>query len=101
MTSENLSRYWVGFDLGGTKMLAKVYDSKFKEVGRERKRTKGHGGSEVGLERIQKTIRKALEAAEVSPEQVGGIGVGFPGPIDMDTGKLLEAVNLGWEDMPL
>ncbi len=101
MTSENLSRCWVGFDLGGTKMLAKVYDSKFKEVGRERKRTKGHGGSEVGLERIQKTIRKALEAAEVSPGQVGGIGVGFPGPIDMDSGKLLEAVNLGWEDMPL
>ncbi len=101
MTSENVSRYWVGFDLGGTKMLAKVYDSKFKEVGRERKRTKGHGGFEVGLERIQKTIRKALEDAEISADQVGGIGVGFPGPIDMDSGNLLEAVNLGWEDMPL
>ena len=82
-------------------MLAKVYDSEFQEVGYERKRTKGHGGSQTGLDRIMKTIRKAMETAEVSADQLGGIGVGFPGPIDMESGKLLEAVNLGWEDMPL
>ena len=93
--------YWVGFDLGGTKMLAKVYDSKFRELGQERRRTKERSGAEAGLERIVKTIRKALESAGVDPKQLGGIGVGFPGPVDMETGKLLEAVNLGWEDMPL
>ena len=93
--------YWVGFDLGGTKMMATVYDSRFQPVGRDRKRTKGHGGSQMGLERIVKTIRKALQAAEVSADELGGIGVGFPGPIDMEKGTLLEAVNLGWEDMPL
>ena len=101
MTTEHKPPFWIGFDLGGTKMLAKVYDSEFQEVGYERKRTKGHGGSQMGLDRIMKTIRKAMEAAEVSADQLGGIGVGFPGPIDMESGKLLEAVNLGWEDMPL
>ncbi len=93
--------YWVGFDLGGTKMLAKVYDSQFEVVGSQRKRTKGHGGHEAGLERIMKTIHKALQDAEVEPDQLGGIGIGFPGPIDMENGTLLEAVNLGWEKMPL
>lgn len=87
--------------MGGTKMLAKVYDSQFEVVGKERKRTKGHDGHEAGLERIIKTIRKALQNAEVKPDQLGGIGIGFPGPIDMENGKLLEAVNLGWEKMPL
>ena len=82
-------------------MLATVYDSEFQPVGRERKRTKGHGGHEEGLERIVKTIRKALENAEIADTELGGIGIGFPGPIDMENGKLLEAVNLGWEDMPL
>jgi glucokinase len=101
MTSEYKPPYWIGFDLGGTKMLAKVYDSEFQEVGRERKRTRGHGGSQTGLDRILKTIRKAIEAAEITTDQLGGIGVGFPGPVDMESGKLLEAVNLGWEDMPL
>jgi glucokinase len=101
MTTEHKPPYWIGFDLGGTKMLAKVYDSDFQEVGCERKRTKGHGGFQTGLDRIMKTIRKAIDSAGITADQLGGIGVGFPGPIDMESGKLLEAVNLGWEDMPL
>jgi len=101
MANGSESPYWVGFDLGGTKMLAKVYDANFRELGSERKRTKEHGGAQAGLERIVKTIRKALESSGVDPKQLGGIGVGFPGPVDMESGKLLEAVNLGWEDMPL
>jgi glucokinase len=101
MTDEHKPPYWIGFDLGGTKMLAKVYDSEFREIGQERKRTKGHGGATAGLERILKTIGKAVEDAGVSSNQLGGIGVGFPGPVDMEVGTLLEAVNLGWQDMPL
>lgn len=93
--------YWVGFDLGGTKMLAKVYDANFRELGQDRKRTKDQGGSEAGAERIIKTIRKAIETAAIDGSLLGGIGVGFPGPVEMESGKLLEAVNLGWEDMPL
>ena len=42
MTNAKKSRHWMGFDLGGTKMLAKIYDSEFNVLGRERKRTKGH-----------------------------------------------------------
>lgn len=93
--------YWVGFDLGGTNMSAVVYDSRFQPVDRERKRTKGQGDAEAGLERIVKTIRKALENAGITADQLGGIGVGFPGPVDMENGTLLEAVNVGWKDMPL
>jgi glucokinase len=93
--------FWVGFDLGGTNMVAVTYDSRFQPMGRERKRTKGQGDSQAGLERIVKTIRKALENAGVSDDQLGGIGVGFPGPVDMEKGTLLEAVNVGWKDMPL
>lgn len=101
MSDANQPPYWLGFDLGGTKMLAKVFDSNFREIGRQRKRTKGHGGIESGWERIQKTICGALESTGIQPGDLGGIGVGFPGPVDMDQGTLLEAVNLGWQHMPL
>jgi glucokinase len=101
MSDEKQPPYWLGFDLGGTKMLAKVFDSGFREVGRDRKRTKGHGGVQIGLERIQKTIEGALNNAGIQSGDLGGIGVGFPGPVDMDRGILLEAVNLGWQKMPL
>jgi glucokinase len=90
---------WVGFDLGGTKMLATVFDSSFRAIGRDRKKTKGHEGVESGLARIIKTIRKALEAAEISRDQLGGIGVGVPGPLDLDRGIIHSTPNLGWTDV--
>jgi glucokinase len=82
-------------------MMATVFDGNYQALGRERKRTKGHTSQEEGLERVMKTIRKAIEGSGLEPKQISGIGVGFPGPIDMERGRVLEAVNLGWKNMPL
>jgi len=90
------NRCWIGFDLGGTKMLAKVYDDDFKELGGERKKTKGNLGAEVGLGRICDAIREALQEAKRDPEDIAGIGIGCPGPVDMQKGIVLDPPNLGW-----
>jgi glucokinase len=97
----NDRKYWVGFDLGGTKMLAVVYDQKFSPQGSKRKKTKGAEGAEAGVDRMLETIQEALEEAHVDRDDVGGIGVGCPGPLDLDKGIVLEAPNLGWHDLPL
>lgn len=90
------NEYWVGFDLGGTKMLSVVYDDDLQQLARARKRTKGHEGAEAGLQRIINTIRQSLESIDLDPRKLAGIGVGCPGPIDMDAGVILDAPNLGW-----
>ncbi|XZE54810.1 ROK family protein [Planctomycetaceae bacterium SH139] len=90
---------WIGFDLGGTKMLAVVFDDQLKPLGRKRRRTRGNEGSDFGIARIGSTILRALEECEVAPERVAGIGIGCPGPVDPIAGKLLTAVNLGWDDV--
>jgi glucokinase len=92
---------WIGFDLGGTKMLAAVLDPGMKPLARERKKTKGHEGVETVVERIVKTIRDALDAANVEPARLAGIGVGCPGPLDLERGIVIDAPNLGWKDVPL
>lgn len=92
---------WVGFDLGGTKMLAKVFDKDFKGLGQERKKTKAHEGMEAGMARMVHTVEKALEAAGVAKDQVAGIGVGSPGPLDLKRGMILTTPNLGWQNAPL
>lgn len=97
MTAEN-ERCWVGFDLGGTKMLAKVYDDQFNELGSERKKTKGNLGAEVGLERICDAIGEAVEEAGRGPGDLTAIGIGCPGPVDMNKGIVLDPPNLGWEE---
>ncbi len=93
--------YWLGFDLGGSKMLAKVYTQKLKDLGKERKRTRGQDGAEAGVKRMIKTIYDALEDADVSADQLSGIGMGIPGPLDLDKGIILEAPNLGWENVKI
>ena len=87
-------RYWVGFDLGGTKMLAKVFDSNFESLSHARTKTKGYEGVKAGLERITKTINQALRDADVSKKEVAAIGIGCPGPLDLDKGIIHTAPNL-------
>jgi glucokinase len=93
--------FWVGFDLGGTKMLAEVFDEKFNVIGRCRKKTKGHEGKEAGLKRINSVIREALEQAQLRPADIRGLGIGCPGPLDLKKGIIREAPNLGWDNVPI
>jgi glucokinase len=94
-------RVWVGFDLGGTKMNAVLYNRKFESIARRKKKTRGSDGVAAGVERIRSTIEKLLEEAELPRNRLGGIGVGCPGPLDLDEGVILAAPNLGWNDVPL
>lgn len=91
----------MGFDLGGTKMLAQIYDSRWELIAKERKRTKAGMGAKGGIERIIATINSALEKAQLTPDRLHGIGIGCPGPIDVERGVLLDPPNLGWESAPI
>jgi glucokinase len=92
---------WLGFDLGGTKMMAALYDAEFRTLARKRKKTKGHEGVDAGLERIVQVVRDVLADAGIGMENVSGIGVGCPGPIDLERGVILDAPNLGWREVPI
>ena len=99
--SDNSQDYWIGFDLGGTKMLAVVFDKDFKRVGKARKKTKGNEGMAAGLKRINAVIEGAIEDAKITREQVKGLGIGCPGPLDLKKKVIRSAPNLGWEDVPI
>jgi glucokinase len=101
MASEKTNACWVGFDLGGTKMLATALDAQYRALGRKRRRTRGHEGAEAGIERITKTIDDALDDAKLSRKALRGIGIGCPGPLDLDEGIIFEAPNLSWYDVPI
>ena len=70
-TNEKDRSVWVGFDLGGTKMLAVVYDSDFNVLGKKRRKTREKKGqSTVPVARITETIRMALNDANVPSDAV-------------------------------
>lgn len=92
---------WIGFDLGGTKMHAVLYDDQFQTLQRRRKKTRGHEGPVAGVDRICGIVEKLCDEAKLAPRALAGIGIGIPGPIDMEAGVILGAPNLGWQDVPL
>ncbi len=100
-TKQSTRQYWLGFDLGGTKMFAVVFDGQFQVLGKRRCKTKGNEGVEAGVGRMIATIDEALAEAKVTREELAGIGVGCPGPLDLDRGILLDSPNLGWHNVPL
>jgi glucokinase len=92
---------WLGFDLGGTKMLCAAFNAEFELLGRRRRKTKGFEGAKAGLERMIETIHQTLAEAQLDVSHLGGIGVGCPGSIDLEKGVLLESANLGWKGVKL
>jgi glucokinase len=92
-------KVWIGFDLGGTKMLAIAYDQNWKEVGRRRRKTKSSEGSDSGVQRVASTITRLLDETKLSVKNIAGIGIGCPGPIDLEKGEVLLTPNLGWDNV--
>ena len=91
----------VGIDLGGTKIMAVIFDKNFNVLGSERVPTEGHKGSKDGLKRILNTVNTALESAGLNKDEVVACGIGCPGVVDFSNGVLREASNLGWEDVEI
>lgn len=90
-----------GFDLGGTKMLCVILDDKQKVIARKRKKTKGTEGAQAGVNRICELIRETFADANIPIDAMKSLGIGCPGPVDMDNGIVNVAVNLGWSNVSL
>ncbi|MCW0217584.1 MAG: ROK family protein [Prosthecobacter sp.] len=93
--------FWIGFDLGGTKMLACVLDKDYHVLGTARKSTNGSDGQIKGRKKIITAIQEAIATAGVDPKGLQGIGIGCPGLVNPEKGILINAPNLGWKNMGL
>ena len=101
MAKKSPQKTWVGFDLGGTKMLAAVFDEKLRLLSRDKARTRAHEGVQPTLRCACELIESALEAAGARPRSLAGIGIGLPGALDLQHATVLDAPNLGWKNVPI
>lgn len=95
------AEYLVGVDLGGTKILAGVFTTSLKCVGRSKMSTKAERGPEAVIERIAHCVQDAVDECDLNLKQVKGMGIGAPGSVDAENGKVMFAGNLGWKDVAL
>ncbi len=91
----------LGIDLGGTKILAGVVGSDNTILGRAKRSTPAKEGSEAILAAIVECAHEALQAAELDISEITAIGVGTPGPLDVERGIILFSANMNVKDFAL
>lgn len=91
----------LGIDLGGTKVLAAVLDSDGQIIAHARAKTRGWRDDEQVFATIARVGHRAIEKAGIDHDQIAAVGIGAPGPIDFDTGYIIETANLKFKNFPL
>ena len=93
----------LGIDLGGTKILAAVATPEGRILARAKQKTfppnsDHHDDPMFVIQRMAETAQQAMQKAGVTRNDVLAVGVGAPGPVNIHTGRVLNAVNLpGWD----
>lgn len=94
-------RKWVGIDVGGTTIKgAAVWEDGSIAYKTERP-TQAERGTEVMLDTMAQLCRDVAAEAGWQWAEISGVGIGVPAFIDFGTGRVEQAVNLGWRDVPL
>ncbi len=101
MGSKRLNNPVVGVDMGGTKILAGVVTEEGNIIGMAKRATKPADGADKVIERIVRTVQDAVANAKLKLDDIAGIASGTPGPLDPDSGIVISAPNLGWDNVPL
>ena len=94
--------HYLGLDLGGTNIKAGVVDEHGKLLAKVSTPTEGQGGPDIVINRMAEAAKDAAAEADIALEKITAIGIGSPGPLDMDIGVIKAAPNLpGWINIPL
>jgi glucokinase len=101
LISRVMENYILGIDLGGTKVMAAVFDAAGNIVSRARAKTQAWRGDEMVFKTVAHTGGQAIERAGITGEQLQALGIGAPGPLDPDTGIIIESANLKLRNFPL
>jgi glucokinase len=96
-----MKKYIIGVDLGGTKIATVLTDTCGKVLGRSELATQADRGQEAVIQNVFMSVDTVLAETCVPTKEVIGLGIGSPGPLDAQSGVVLEAPNLGWENVPI
>ncbi len=88
-----MSEWVVGIDLGATKIDLGLVNAENRIVTRQRIATDGNAGAQRVVERIAKSVGE-LEKDMSAGTQIAALGICSPGPVDHESGMLLDPPNL-------
>lgn len=106
--SDNGRDLVVGVDIGGTKTAILVTEAKDEATNEPRGNVRARviaptavGAPDHAADAIAALVSAALGEAGANTADVAALGVGVPGRVDPERGRVTGAVNLDWHDLPL
>ena len=88
-------KFIVSVDMGGTKILASVLNSKKGIIARQKKPTNIDSGTKVYVKDVAELIHKVVKNSKVNEKSVVAVCLGVPGSVNPQTGVIGIAPNLG------
>ncbi len=95
-----MANYVFGVDVGGTTVKLGLFDIQGNVIEKWEIPTRTENGGQNILPDIAAGIHAKMKEKGISKEDVAGVGVGVPGPVDGE-GIVHRAVNLGWGEVDL
>ncbi len=93
--------YLVGVDVGSRTLRVALTDLQGKVLARHQEPTDSSSGSAT-LEQIYTAVDEVFRRTKRDRSKLYAVGIGAPGMTDVQTGRVINAVNLpGWVDIPL
>ncbi len=93
--------YRIGIDLGGTNIVAGVVDQDYRLIATAKCKTNTPRPADDIIADMARVAQEAVNAADLTMDNIAGVGVGSPGACNSDTGVVERAANLGFINEPL
>ena len=88
-------KYCFGVDIGGTTVKLGLFTTEGEIVDKWEIKTRTENQGEAVLPDIAAALNEKLEEKQIPKDEVEGIGVGVPAPVDSE-GVVQKTANLGW-----
>lgn len=90
-----------GVEVGPSIIRVGIFSQSLELLGKTKLTTKPERGSEAVIDRIARCIAYAADECDFPAQAVRQIGLGLPGQVCMETGRVIRAPHLGWLDVAL
>ncbi len=96
-----MSDNFIGFDLGGTKMIAGLVSADQQVSAKVKRKSLTQEGHETVYRDIVATLNDVLRESGKKASEIKAVGMAVPGIMDRAKGVMVRSPNMGFYDFPL
>ncbi len=93
--------HFVGVEVGPAIIRAGVFSESLRLIGKTKFSTKLERGPQAVIDRVAKCVHYAADECDLPMDRIQAVGVGLPGSVDAESGRVDMAPDLGWESILL